>query len=150
MPADIQKPENTEVYNIICDSIGIEPKANNGTLRLPLKPIGLHSDKSDTSTNFEVVDDPESTSPSKGDFNQGVSDSESKPDDIPATGENPPIAETPSTEETPASNENETEEALQGFWSYMKAKMKAAMEWAHGIVESFNKSGDGEAEDDGR
>lgn len=34
--------ENTEVYNIICDSLGIEPKANNGTLRLPLKPIGFH------------------------------------------------------------------------------------------------------------
>ena len=38
-------PENTEVYNIVCDSLGIEPKPNNGTFRLPLKPIGLHSDK---------------------------------------------------------------------------------------------------------
>jgi predicted AlkP superfamily pyrophosphatase or phosphodiesterase len=36
--------ENTELYNIVCDSIGVTPKANNGTLRLPLKPIGLHSD----------------------------------------------------------------------------------------------------------
>jgi hypothetical protein len=32
------------VYNIVCDSLGIEPVPNNGTLRLPLKPIGLHSD----------------------------------------------------------------------------------------------------------
>ena len=37
--------ENTEVYNIVCDSLRIESKPNNGTLRLPLKPIGLHSDK---------------------------------------------------------------------------------------------------------
>lgn len=29
----------------MCDSLGIEPKPNNGTLRLPLKPIGLHSDE---------------------------------------------------------------------------------------------------------
>ncbi|KAL9047305.1 MAG: hypothetical protein Q9206_006840, partial [Seirophora lacunosa] len=36
--------ENIEVYNIVCDSLGIEPKQNNGTLRLPLKPIGVHSD----------------------------------------------------------------------------------------------------------
>ncbi|KAL8824396.1 MAG: hypothetical protein Q9191_005083 [Dirinaria sp. TL-2023a] len=36
--------ENIEVYNIVCDSLGIEPKPNNGTLRLPLKTIGLHSD----------------------------------------------------------------------------------------------------------
>ncbi|CAK7231750.1 hypothetical protein SCUCBS95973_008021 [Sporothrix curviconia] len=34
--------QNIEVYNMICDSIGIDPKPNNGTLRLPLKPIGLH------------------------------------------------------------------------------------------------------------
>ena len=39
--------QNVEVYNIICDSLGIEPKANNGTLRLPLKPVGLHSDKAE-------------------------------------------------------------------------------------------------------
>jgi hypothetical protein len=32
------------VYNIVCDSLHIEPAPNNGTLRLPLKPIGLHSD----------------------------------------------------------------------------------------------------------
>lgn len=36
--------QNTEVYNILCDSLGMEPKPNNGTLRLPLRPIGLHSD----------------------------------------------------------------------------------------------------------
>jgi hypothetical protein len=40
--------ENIEVYNIVCDSLGLEPKPNNGTLRLPLKPIGLHTP--DTST----------------------------------------------------------------------------------------------------
>ncbi len=33
----------------MCDSLGIEPKPNNGTLRLPLKPIGLHSDQSTSS-----------------------------------------------------------------------------------------------------
>jgi predicted AlkP superfamily pyrophosphatase or phosphodiesterase len=36
--------ENIELYNIICDSIGLTPAPNNGTLRLPLKPVGLHSD----------------------------------------------------------------------------------------------------------
>lgn len=36
------KSENIEVYNILCDSLGMEPKPNNGTLRLPLKPIGTH------------------------------------------------------------------------------------------------------------
>lgn len=34
--------ENIEVYNIVCDSLGLTPKPNNGTLRLPLKTVGLH------------------------------------------------------------------------------------------------------------
>lgn len=33
----------------MCDSLRIVPKPNNGTLRLPLKPIGLHSDKPSSS-----------------------------------------------------------------------------------------------------
>ncbi|KFG80437.1 ectonucleotide pyrophosphatase/phosphodiesterase family member 1 [Metarhizium anisopliae] len=36
--------ENLEVYNIVCDSLGMEPQPNNGTLRLPLKPVGTHDD----------------------------------------------------------------------------------------------------------
>jgi hypothetical protein len=31
---------------MLCDSVGITPAPNNGTLRLPLKPIGLHDDSS--------------------------------------------------------------------------------------------------------
>ncbi|KAL2130228.1 hypothetical protein VTI74DRAFT_6725 [Chaetomium olivicolor] len=36
--------QNIEVYNMLCDSVGITPAPNNGTLRLPLRPIGLHDD----------------------------------------------------------------------------------------------------------
>ena len=32
------------MYNLLCDSLEIEPRPNNGTLHLPLKPVGLHSD----------------------------------------------------------------------------------------------------------
>jgi len=48
--------QNTEVYNIVCDSLGIEPRPNNGTMRLPLKPVGLHSD--DTGSPPKDYDDP--------------------------------------------------------------------------------------------
>ena len=41
----------------MCDSLGIEPKPNNGTLRLPLKPIGLHSDEN-TSEDIDLPDLP--------------------------------------------------------------------------------------------
>ncbi|KAL8947886.1 MAG: hypothetical protein Q9222_005879 [Ikaeria aurantiellina] len=36
--------QNIEVYNIICGSLGVSPRPNNGTLRLPLRPAGSHSD----------------------------------------------------------------------------------------------------------
>ncbi|PTD03688.1 putative pyrophosphatase/phosphodiesterase [Fusarium culmorum] len=34
--------QNIEVYNMLCDSVGLTPAPNNGTLRLPLKPVGVH------------------------------------------------------------------------------------------------------------
>ncbi|KAK6859873.1 pyrophosphatase/phosphodiesterase [Apiospora arundinis] len=50
--------QNIEVYNMLCDSVGMEPKPNNGTLRLPLKPIGLH----DPESAIEEPADPETSS----------------------------------------------------------------------------------------
>jgi predicted AlkP superfamily pyrophosphatase or phosphodiesterase len=47
--------ENTEVYNMLCDSIGLTPNPNNGTLRLPLMPIGLHDDPA---VSTEIPADP--------------------------------------------------------------------------------------------
>ncbi|KAG9188874.1 hypothetical protein G6011_07579 [Alternaria panax] len=41
--------QNIELYNIVCDTIGLEPAPNNGTLRLPLKTVGLHDDDDDGS-----------------------------------------------------------------------------------------------------
>jgi hypothetical protein len=34
--------QNTEVYNIVCGTLGIKPEENNGTLSLPLQAIGTH------------------------------------------------------------------------------------------------------------
>ncbi|TVY61502.1 putative pyrophosphatase/phosphodiesterase [Fusarium oxysporum f. sp. cubense] len=40
--SQIEVFQNIEVYNMLCDSVGLKPSSNNGTLRLPLKPIGVH------------------------------------------------------------------------------------------------------------
>ncbi|KAF3481879.1 type I phosphodiesterase/nucleotide pyrophosphatase family protein [Arthroderma uncinatum] len=54
--------QNIEVYNIVCDSLRIKPHPNNGTLRLPLKPVGLHSDgKTPPIENLDGQDPPPST-----------------------------------------------------------------------------------------
>ncbi|KAJ0164186.1 putative pyrophosphatase/phosphodiesterase [Colletotrichum tanaceti] len=34
--------QNINVYNILCDSVGLIPEPNNGTIRLPLRPVGTH------------------------------------------------------------------------------------------------------------
>ncbi|KAG6006437.1 hypothetical protein E4U21_007055 [Claviceps maximensis] len=39
----IEPFQNINVYNILCDTLGITPRPNNGTLRLPFRPIGTHS-----------------------------------------------------------------------------------------------------------
>ncbi|PTB74331.1 Phosphodiest-domain-containing protein [Trichoderma longibrachiatum ATCC 18648] len=46
--------QNIEVYNLLCDSLGVRPQPNNGTLRLPLKPIGTH----DTEEEPKLPEDP--------------------------------------------------------------------------------------------
>ncbi|KAH6628342.1 alkaline-phosphatase-like protein [Chaetomium tenue] len=48
--------QNIEIYNMLCDSVGITPVPNNGTLRLPLKPVGLHNDSA--SNGLETPADP--------------------------------------------------------------------------------------------
>ncbi|KAL6854239.1 Phosphodiest domain-containing protein [Trichoderma novae-zelandiae] len=47
--------QNTEVYNLLCDSLGVRPKPNNGTLRLPLKTIGTHDAEEDPKTPEDPV-----------------------------------------------------------------------------------------------
>lgn len=49
--------QNIEVYNIVCDSLGIEPAPNNGTIRLPFKTSGKHSQ----AEPMETPEDPPST-----------------------------------------------------------------------------------------
>ncbi|EFQ93484.1 hypothetical protein CFE70_001030 [Pyrenophora teres f. teres 0-1] len=56
-PGSMMKPfQNIELYNIICDSINITPVPNNGTLRLPLRPTGLHNDTQTTASDHTPED----------------------------------------------------------------------------------------------
>lgn len=64
------------VYNIICDSLGIEPQPNNGTLRLPLQPVGLHSDDATQDEDDLPKESPSTTISNQPDFQTGPPDSE--------------------------------------------------------------------------
>ena len=121
--------QNTEVYNILCDSIGIEPKPNNGTLRLPLKPVGLHSDLSDE-------DDKPEDFAADSDHNAGVTDA----------GIEAPAADSEENKD----GGDKPEKVNQAFWEYMKSKLHKAMDWANKVVQGLKNSKPAEeAKDEG-
>ena len=66
--------QNTEVYNIVCDSIGIKPHPSNGTLHLPLKTEGLHSDGPKMETPDDVDKDEEAVPEDAKDEDGGAAD----------------------------------------------------------------------------
>ncbi len=110
--------QNLEVYNIICDSLGIEPNPNNGTLRLPLKPVGLHSD-----SELALPDDVLADLPPQAEVSPTAE----------ADEDNVVLHKTPvTTESATGPKENEEQHKGEGSsfyekWKQMIAKVKAAM-----------------------
>ncbi|KAL8677470.1 MAG: hypothetical protein Q9186_006111 [Xanthomendoza sp. 1 TL-2023] len=111
--------QNIEVYNIVCDSLGIEPKPNNGTLRLPLKPIGVHSSQPATEGNLP----------------------EDMPPDTAISG-TPPTA-SPSLKAESSKSVNQTDNAkgistsskdADSYWAFVTAKFEAAKDWADEMI----------------
>lgn len=139
--------ENTEVYNIICDSLAIEPKGNNGTLRLPLKPIGLHSEYED-----EELDRPEEIQASVSSVLDEVQTLASLPASAFAALESV-VTATSVTEATDKQNssalpdanqnQNQTEasdpnsSSTTNFWDYLSEKVKAIKAWANAKISAI-------------
>ncbi len=125
--------ENTEVYNIVCDSLHIAPKPNNGTLRLPLKPVGLHSDAS--ALTEELPDDFPSSSREKTSSASGGS---------PINVDEPqPEPTRPVVSDTLKSDEKEkAEKEIALWWASLIGKLQAAKQWAEGLFSSSSKNGD--------
>ncbi|GKT96133.1 ectonucleotide pyrophosphatase/phosphodiesterase family member [Colletotrichum tofieldiae] len=128
------KDENINVYNILCDSVGLIPEPNNGTLRLPLSPVGTHNSEDTpaepedpvppyTTTAAEIV--ASTTSPAT----QSVTPEKSIQVD--------PVPQPASTEAATDGNQNEDDqesqdadedavqkgkEAMKGFWDWLTDK----------------------------
>ena len=128
--------ENTEVYNIICDSLSIVPRPNNGTLRLPLKPIGLHSDDpnpaDDDPADFSA--DAEHKASLTAPALSSVSTSADEPSVVPVK---PVISNGEDVDQV--SNGEEGKEELSDWWAYVISKIEAAKAWAAGITTKFHK-----------
>ncbi|KAL1980485.1 hypothetical protein VTN96DRAFT_4041 [Rasamsonia emersonii] len=111
--------QNIEVYNIICDSIGVKPLPSNGTLRLPLQPVGLHDNE-----DAPVLDSPA---------------------DPPTSGVGPerpgPITPDPSSTmpQSPGSSDNSPEDAdakPTSWWSQAKETWESFKEWVSELIQA--------------
>lgn len=149
--------QNTEVYNIVCDSLGIEPRPNNGTLRLPLKPVGVHG--SEDATGGGSVDDLPSYNADTGTPESAV------PDDAPTPSD--PNSDDKSdadgikdvqivdgevvdgTADTVAPSDNGADGdqigkagKLQSWWDLLHEKVDSAKAWAKAWLEHFQGTGE--------
>ena len=119
--AKFQLLENIEVYNIICDSLGIDPLPNNGTMRLPLKPVGLHSDT--TTPPLQPPLDPPGPS-------------------VPVNGPEPTSPATYSTpaEPPPATNSESDDEKGSTWWGTLWNKLDQWKQWASEVFLAEKKN----------
>ncbi|OBT84389.1 hypothetical protein VE02_06719 [Pseudogymnoascus sp. 03VT05] len=146
--------QNTEVYNIVCDTLNLTPQPNNGTLRLPLKPVGAHSPET---TPEEPLDPLPSDGPSTSKPTSTVDLSIDRPvvSDVPGV-DRPVISqgtpETPTASSVPGAPETTGEaEAGDGIWDmldgdYIAGKLEEFRNWLSGFFGSNGGAEQKEAE----
>lgn len=133
------------MYNIVCDSLNLIPQPNNGTLRLPLKPVGAHSPET---TPEEPLDPLPSHNPSTSEPTSTVDPSIDRPivSDVPGV-DRPVISrptETPTTSNVPGSPEPTGEGgAGDGIWDildgdYLAGKLEEFKNWLGGFFGGDN------------
>jgi hypothetical protein len=163
--------QNIELYNIVCDSIGLVPAPNNGTLRLPLKPVGLHNDNSDDDDveNHTPLDpvptytlssslSPSSPSSSYSNFASmsldslsSIAASASGMEDTSPSLDEVPVRPTPADgskdelkdkqDDTQASHDAEKEK--ESWWAWLTHKADGVKEWVDGWVHEHAPQGEG-------
>ncbi|KAJ9614649.1 hypothetical protein H2200_002786 [Cladophialophora chaetospira] len=145
--------QNIEVYNIMCDSLGIVPHPNNGTLRLPLQTEGLHSenDKPGSEPVVDPVDDVKhEDEPTTDDQGTTLPDTPKNPaDDPPHEGSSP--SEAPEDQAAGPAGEGDGDDDGEhrnssSWWNFIHEQLEKAKEWAKEFVDSIknNKQGEGD------
>jgi predicted AlkP superfamily pyrophosphatase or phosphodiesterase len=146
--------QNIEVYNLVCDSVGVVPKPNNGTLRLPLKPIGLHDSMPPKEIPEGLPEDPSSII--------GSDDLTSTVYSAPATiGASAEAAETTSSltqasrptivatdapvptrpvihDDVSQEEEDKNGKDTNLWWDWVKGKLDGAKDWATGMYDTVS------------
>jgi predicted AlkP superfamily pyrophosphatase or phosphodiesterase len=127
--------QNTEVYNIVCDSIGIKPHSNNGTMHLPLKTDGLHSDG----------DAPQPETPPDAPHDEEVSAPSTVDSDSQPTSTD--LAVTLPTTDANLADEQKDNAGKAKWWKFLHDQLQKAKDWAKQLIDSIkdNHNGDEDA-----
>ncbi|MCJ1306791.1 hypothetical protein MMC25_000434 [Agyrium rufum] len=146
--------QNTDVYNIVCDSLGMEPRPNNGTLRLPLKPIGVHKIIPPTTPDYDLPADDTptnpSTVPSDDPHASFVDDPNARPTILPvdpAQGGEEGAPEANAGKDSDQETGDEEEEEGGSWWDVVTGKIDDAKTWFDEWLDSLHhKDGKGDKE----
>ncbi|MCJ1414838.1 ectonucleotide pyrophosphatase phosphodiesterase [Xylographa parallela] len=143
--------QNTEVYNIVCDSLGIIPRPNNGTLRLPLKPVGLHSDES-VPAEEPAIDPPLPSFPARPPLSTTAKSSPAEAVTFEPTRPPPPVdlgsdvVNGADTEDLEGEDDGE-EVGMSDWWRYLIDKIATVKEWTVDLFKG-TKSQDSAPDDE--
>ncbi|KAI1206670.1 ectonucleotide pyrophosphatase/phosphodiesterase family member 3 [Annulohypoxylon truncatum] len=130
--------QNINVYNILCDSVGMKAMPNNGTLHLPLKITGLHDPDAALEEPADPV--PVETTP-EGEIATGTT---SDPHQVETTSEGTepsstvgvdPAIDKPEEQSPPANDENNSSGSSwwQNTWDWVKDKFDGLIDTVKGI-----------------
>jgi predicted AlkP superfamily pyrophosphatase or phosphodiesterase len=127
--------QNTAVYNIVCDSLGIQPHPNNGTLHLPLKTEGLHSD-----AGAEQLETPHDADEDNSPAETSNADETVHPSVNPTTEAEP--AATSTSEPGSDDEKQDDEKAKANWWSFLHDQLQKAKDWAKQFIDSIKGNHD--------
>ncbi|GAM33872.1 hypothetical protein TCE0_013r01084 [Talaromyces pinophilus] len=125
----VEEFENVNVYNLICDSVGIEPLPNNGTLHLPFTTIGLHSDV-DAPSLDTPADPPQTASTMIPSPSQSATSTSLTSAVTPPSQETPP--ESPANPDEEGDNDVDDDDetsSLQSFYDGVKDTLSSIKDW---------------------
>ncbi|PYH47969.1 alkaline phosphatase family protein [Aspergillus saccharolyticus JOP 1030-1] len=117
--------QNINVYNLICDSLGVTPHPNNGTLRLPLKPVGLHSDED---SHLEEPADPPSITTTVAEL--------LKPSTTSTSSASPTFTHDAVVEAPPETSPGSEDERGPTWWGTLWETLEEAKDWATDVFDT--------------
>ncbi|KAI5268909.1 Phosphodiest-domain-containing protein [Aureobasidium subglaciale] len=141
--------QNIEVYNLVCDSIGVVPNPNNGTLRLPLKPIGLHGSMPPNDLPEDMPEDSSNSIEVSTVITLGAlsSNQASRPTIATTDAAAPtrPVIHDDVSQEDEDNNGKDT----NLWWDWVKGKLDGAKDWATGVYDKVSDKISGAASNSG-